>query len=263
MLNNICQKKIDEVIKYWDTRPCNIRHSDQQLGSKEYFDEVEKRKYLVEPHIPIFAEFSRWKGKKVLEIGCGIGTDAINFARAGADYTALELSKESLKLTQSRFKLFKQQGKFYLGNAEELESIVPLEKYDLIYSFGVLHHTPNPDKAVRAIAKYMSHGSVLKIMLYAKNSLKSWMIEAGLDQPEAQTGCPVANTFTRDDVEALLTKFRITKFEQDHIFPYEVDEYKNYRHVKKEWVLNMPPELFKLLEGKIGWHLLVTAELDL
>ncbi|MCS6894612.1 MAG: class I SAM-dependent methyltransferase, partial [Bacteroidia bacterium] len=62
---------IDNVQKYWDNRPCNIRHSPKPVGTREYFDEVEKRKYFVEPHIPRFAEFPRWKGKKVLEIGCG------------------------------------------------------------------------------------------------------------------------------------------------------------------------------------------------
>src|SRR5690348_1486316 len=72
---------VEEVREYWNRRPCNIRHSPKPVGSKEYFDEVEARKYFVEPHIPGFAQFARWSGKRVLEIGCGIGTDTINFAR--------------------------------------------------------------------------------------------------------------------------------------------------------------------------------------
>ena len=62
-----------EIKDYWDRRPCNIRHSDSELGTKKYFDEVEERKYFVEPHIPKFADFAQWKGKRVLEIGCGSG----------------------------------------------------------------------------------------------------------------------------------------------------------------------------------------------
>ncbi len=88
------QMPMGRVKEYWNQRPCNIRHSTKPLGTKEYFDEVEARKYFVEPHIPRFAQFERWRGKKVLEIGCGIGTDTINFARHGADVTAIELSEK-------------------------------------------------------------------------------------------------------------------------------------------------------------------------
>ena len=75
---------IEAVRDYWNARPCNIRHSQKPRGTQAYFDEVETRKYFVEPHIPEFAEFPRWNDKTVLEIGCGIGTDTINFLRNGA-----------------------------------------------------------------------------------------------------------------------------------------------------------------------------------
>src|SRR5215213_4354639 len=106
---------IQRVQSYWNARPCNIRHSAQPIGTEEYFNEVEKRKYFVEPHIPPFAQFERWKGKRVLEIGCGIGTDTINFARAGAFVTAVDLSDQSLTLAKQRAKVFglEKQISFY------------------------------------------------------------------------------------------------------------------------------------------------------
>src|ERR1700687_3127311 len=93
---------ITKVSDYWNSRPCNIRHSPKPVGSREYFDEVEAGKYFVESLIPRFADFARWKGKKVLEIGCGIGTDTINFARHGAHDTAVDLTEKSLAVARPR-----------------------------------------------------------------------------------------------------------------------------------------------------------------
>ena len=99
-------KPIEQVHDYWNARPCNIRHSTKPVGTREYFDEVEARKYFVESHIPGFADFERWSGKKVLEIGCGIGTDTINFARHGAQVTAVDLTEKSLELARQRAEVF-------------------------------------------------------------------------------------------------------------------------------------------------------------
>lgn len=63
----------EKIKNYWNDRPCNIRHSKESIGTVKYFLEVEDKKYKVESHIPVFAEFNKWKGKKVLEIGCGLG----------------------------------------------------------------------------------------------------------------------------------------------------------------------------------------------
>ena len=213
---------IDDVKKYWDDRPCNVRHSSKEIGTKEYFDEVERKRYTAEPHIPLFADFPAWKGKKVLEIGCGLGTEGINFARYGADYTGTDLSIESLNLAQNRFKVYNQKGRFFQGNAENLSSFVNVEKYDLIYSFGVIHHSPKPNLIIDQIYKYMDDSTILKIMLYAKNSWKNYMIDAELDQPEAQYGCPIANTYTKDEVSNLLHGLEILSIEQNHIFPYQI-----------------------------------------
>src|ERR1700734_4373367 len=101
-MSDFSQVTVEQVRSYWDQRPCNIRHSPKPVGTREYFDEVEARKYYVEPHILRFADFPLWKGNRVLEIGCGIGTATIGFLRAGATVTAVDLSKESLELARQR-----------------------------------------------------------------------------------------------------------------------------------------------------------------
>jgi ubiquinone/menaquinone biosynthesis C-methylase UbiE len=253
---------ITTVENYWDSRPCNIKHSNAEVGTLEYFNEVERRRNFVEPHIKHFAKFDDWIGKQVLEVGCGIGTDAVNFARGGAIYTGIELSNESLSLAKKRFELFELTGTFLKGNAEELENVLKDIKYDLIYSFGVLHHTPNLSLALKQIRNYCHEKSEVKIMVYASNSYKQKMIEAGLDQPEAQYGCPIANTYTRGEITEILKEngFKITSIYQSHIFPYQVEPYKNYQYSKQPWFDNMPAEVFEVLEKNFGWHLLIDAE---
>jgi SAM-dependent methyltransferase len=255
---------IESVKAYWDARPCNIRHSKKPLGSKEYFDEVETRKYYVEPHIPGFAQFARWKGKRVLEVGCGIGTDTINFARAGAQVTAVDLSTESLAVAKQRAEVFgfKEQVKFDQADAERLSETVPVERYDLVYSFGVIHHTPQPARAAAQIRKFMGPDSELRLMVYAKNSWKSLMIEAGFDQPEAQSGCPVAFTYTHDEVrQELLQGYEVQSIEQEHIFPFVIEKYIKYEYEIVPWFAAMPREMFRALEKSLGWHKLVVARL--
>jgi len=253
---------IDDVKKFWNDRPCNVRHSKKETGTKAYFDEVEKKKFFVEPHIKSFSHFNEWNGKKVLEIGCGMATAGINFARYGADYTGVELSKESLELAKKRFEVYNQRGNFYEGNSEDLSDFLPLEKYHLIYSWGVIHHTPHPEKVIKQSSNYLAKDGVFKLMIYSSDSWKNYMISIGLDQPEAQYGCPVAYTYTEDEVHELLGDyFDVLSIERDHIFPYQIEPYKKGEYVKEPWFETMPHDMFEVLEKKLGWHLLITAKL--
>lgn len=269
------QVSIDQVQDYWNQRPCNIRHSTKPVGTKEYFDEVEARKYLVEPHIPRFAEFEKWRGKRILEIGCGISTDTINFARNGGRVTAVEFSEKSLEIAKKRAEVYGLQDhiRFYWGNAEKLSSFLPVEPYDLVYSFGVIHHTPHPERVIEQIRRhYTKPGSTVKIMVYHRYSWKVlWILLAyghgafwKLDEliarhSEAQTGCPVTYVYSPKEAACLLNGFEITDMWADHIFPYRISDYVQYRY-KKVWYFRwMPRPVFRWLERHFGWHLCVTA----
>jgi hypothetical protein len=156
--------------------------------------------------------------------------------------------------------VYGETGTFYTGNAEDLPSFLPAQPFDLIYSFGVIHHSPFPEKIINNLASYMHGNSLLKIMLYAKESWKNYMIEAGLDQPEAQFGCPIALTYTEEEVRNLLTGFDVLEIKKDHIFPYQVEPYKKNEYIRQPWFEAMPPEMFAALEKNLGWHMLITAK---
>lgn len=268
---------VEAVREYWDARPCNIRHSPQPVGTREYFDEVEARKYFVGPHIPRFAEFERWRDKRVLEIGCGIGTDTIGFARAGARVTAVDLSPRSLALAKERASLygFLDRVDFVCADAERLSEAVAPEPYDLVYSFGVIHHTPHPHRAIEQIRAYfVGPESLLKLMVYHRWSWKAMSILLGeghgaywrFDEliarnSEAQSGCPVTFTFTysRAGARQLLKGFEILELQADHIFPYRIPDYIRYRYVRTWYFRFLPIPLFRTLERILGWHLCITA----
>ena len=270
---------IDDVKKYWNFRPCNIRHSDKPIGSKEYFDEVEQRKYFVEPHIPEFAEFPNWKGKKVLEIGCGIGTDTISFARNGASVTAIDISEKSLEIAKKRAVIYQleQNIRFICANSENLSSVIPIEPFDLIYSFGVIHHSPNPEKILSEVKKYAKPGTVVKVMVYHTYSWKVFWIlmkygkgkfwrlnDLIAEYSEAETGCPITFSYSKGEITSILTGlgYSIEKISIEHIFPYIIQDYVNYRY-KKVWYFRwMPASLFHWLEHIMGWHLCITARIS-
>ena len=252
---------IDQVRDYWNNRPCNLRHSQSPVGTKEYFEEVEARRYANEPHNYTFPEFDRWKGKRVLEIGCGIGTDAVNFARAGANYTGIDLSAESVKIAKQRFEVFGLTGEIFEANAEELDNVFdPHEKFDLIYSFGVIHHAPRPERVVAHLPGLLKDDGECRVMLYAKNSWKNMLIEANWDQPEAQDNCPQAVTYTKQEARELFRAFDNVHVDQDFIFPWNIEHYVKYEYVKQPWFEAMPDELFKIMEKSLGWHLMITAK---
>ena len=126
--------------------------------------------------------------------------------------------------------------------------------------FGVIHHTPNQRRLIEQIREVIRPDGVFKFMVYAKNSWKDAMIEAGLDQPEAQSGCPIATTYDSVMLQELLRGcFEAVEITQAHIFPYEIEEYVKYNYVKKPWFAAMPDDVFAALERRFGWHMLVTA----
>jgi SAM-dependent methyltransferase len=267
---------IATVRQFWDAHPCNIRHSPHPVGTREFFDDVERRKYFVEPHIPGFAEFARWRGKRVLEIGCGIGTTTISFARAGASVTAIDLSPESAALTAQRARVYgvEDRVRVHVGDAEQLSTIVPVDRYDLVYSFGVIHHSPHPERIVDEARRYMDSQSELRLMVYSRVSFKLFWImrnervwdmsridELIARNSEAQTGCPVTYTYTPESVRRLLKGYRVLDVSKAHIFTWDIDAYRRYEYKKDAIWANVDDAELAELEQELGWHMLVRAVL--
>ena len=250
----------DKIINYWNKQPCNILHGTSSVNTSEYYKQVSERRYHVEPHIREFAGFHHWQGKRVLEIGCGIGSDAEEFVKHGAEYVGIDISSESISMCRQRFDILGLQGEFYVHNSDH--GLTNFGEFDLVYSYGVLHHYPNIIRSVNHISQVVKMHGEFRFMVYAKNSWKYAMIQKGLDQFEAQAGCPYADAFTHEDVKTLLTpqKWQIERLRQAHCFMYNIDEYKKGKYVLEPWFEAMPQDVLDAVSEYLGWHLLVKAK---
>lgn len=158
----------ERVRAFWQEHPCGTKFADAPEGSRRFFELVEQHRYQKEWHIPAAADFQSSSGLRVLEVGCGLGTDGAQFAQAGANYTGVDLTEAAIELARKRFELFGLPGEFRTADAEQLD--FPDESFDLVYSHGVLHHTPDVASAVREIHRVLRPGGKAKVMLYHRDS---------------------------------------------------------------------------------------------
>jgi SAM-dependent methyltransferase len=154
---------------FWAENQPGLRFSAAEVGSREFFTDVELHRYALEPAIAEVVRFERWFGADVLEVGCGIATDGIRFARAGARYTGLDPSPTALALARRRFELEQREAALIEGSAETL----PFDDacFDLVYSHGVLHHLERTQAAVAELHRVLRPGGTALVMVYHRGSL--------------------------------------------------------------------------------------------
>lgn len=162
-----------EVFDFWNKASCGedlYLHNTQAQG----YAEQARMRYQLEPYIFDFAKFPESKGKRVLEIGVGLGADHQQFAQAGAELFGVDLTTRAVEHTQQRLKCFGLHSTIAIGDAENLS--FANDTFDIVYSWGVLHHTPNTPKAIAEVWRVLKQGAVAKIMIYSKWSVVGAML---------------------------------------------------------------------------------------
>lgn len=159
-----------EVQNYWNKASCGTEHIRAAKFSHDYFQAIEASRYAIEPEIFSFAQFTRYHGKKVLEVGVGAGTDFTQWVRAGAVAHGIDLTQEAIENTRNRLALYNlSAADLQVADAEAIPH--PDDSFDLVYSWGVIHHSPNTIKCLEEIIRVTKPGGTFKIMIYNKNSL--------------------------------------------------------------------------------------------
>lgn len=207
----------NEVAEFWNSEPCGTRY----LGEKSEFDVHARSRYDLEPHIPDFAGFHRASGLRVLEIGVGIGADYQQWLKAGAGATGVDLSAASLKLTQRRCEVAGVAPDLHRADAENLP--FASDTFDVVYSYGVMHHSPDTAKCLKEALRVLKPGGEARIMLYHHASLTGMMLwlRYGLWRCQSIRQCvyerlesPGTKTFTRGEVSDLMRDFENVSIDQ-------------------------------------------------
>jgi SAM-dependent methyltransferase len=287
----------ERVRAFWQANPCGVKFADAAPGTRHFYELVEAHRYTKEWHIPVAADFASARGLKVLEIGCGLGTDGAQFAEAGADYTGVDLTEAAVELARKRFELFDLPGKFQTADAENLD--FDNESFDLVYSHGVLHHTPETEKAIREIHRVLRPGGRAVVMLYHRGSYNyrvniSVLRRAGAQLLKWEPGVKLINKITGEPLESLREHAELLKTEREsYLKPAEFlsqntdgagnpltrvysrrearELFKDFSEVTlKTYFLNkrwlpligsmLPRSLESRLAARWGWHLWIYAK---
>lgn len=154
---------------FWDSTPCGLADVPNTSDDAALFEALDRRRYGLEPFIEDYAQFNRYCGRRVLEIGCGLGADLLRFGRGGAHATGIDMSLRSARFAARRFDLAELPARVVVADAETLPFAD--ERFDLVYSWGVLHHTPDIGRAVAEIYRVLVVGGEACIMLYNRRSV--------------------------------------------------------------------------------------------
>lgn len=254
-----------EVRDFWNADPCGSRY----LGDRDDFDAHARARYRLEPYIQDFAGFAQSAGKRVLEIGVGMGADYLEWMKAGARATGVDLTEASIDRAKHRCELAGLAPDLRVSDAEHLPFADAT--FDIVYSYGVMHHSPNTEQCVREAWRVLKPGGALRIMIYHHPSLTGFMlwlrygILRGKSLRETvfhHLESPGTKSYTQEEARALLQGFEAMELKQvfspgDLLLSEPSDRFRSpfYRMI---WRL-YPRRMARILGCRYGLFLLIRA----
>jgi SAM-dependent methyltransferase len=268
-MTTLAEEKI-RAREQWGQDPCGAEYDrEHELGTREFFDEVERYRYQVyAPWMRRVMGFAEQRGARLLEIGCGMGSDLLQFARGGARCIGIDLTPRSVEITRHRFALYDLTGAFMIADGEHLP--FASESFDVVYSNGVLHHTPDTAGAISEVHRVLRCGGMAKVMLYHRNSLNYWMeivLRRGVLGGEFLRGRsaeeimsrviefsdhdarPLVKVYSRKQARALFSQFSEVQVEVEQLTREELRFMSSL----------VSEKLLQRLGNRIGWNVVITA----
>jgi ubiquinone/menaquinone biosynthesis C-methylase UbiE len=166
-------RSLDDVRNFWSIEVCGTHFIKEFKDKRDFFEKYRDFRYKYEWHIPLLVPFAEAKGKSVLEIGTGNGVDGAMFAKNGANYTGVDLTQVAINATREHFEILGLKGTFQVEDARQLS--FDNNTFDVVYSHGVLHHSPETAKAIKEVYRVLKPGGKAIIMLYHKHSFNYYI----------------------------------------------------------------------------------------
>ncbi len=254
----------------WSEDPCGAVYGrDHEFGTREFFDEVERHRYHeYAPWMPEIMGFREFAGARLLEVGCGMGTDLLQFARGGAKVTGVDLTPRSIQISRQHLDVYGAGGDFAISDGENLPFAD--ESFDVVYSNGVLHHTPDTAGAVREVHRVLRPGGQARVMLYHRGSAAYWgdiILRHGVLNGELLRGYspeeimsrhvefnesggrPLVKAYSRGEARQLFSMFSEAKVQVEQLTRPELYFVGRF----------IPEGMFRSLRRRVGWNVIISA----
>lgn len=258
--------------QHWGANPCGSNTSGKEQGTREYFEEVEAHRYRTHPWILEAIRGFGLRGKRVLEIGYGMGTDHLAMARQGAILHGIDLTSRNLEVTRARLGMYEFTSELSVGDAENLPYAD--DSFDFVYSFGVVHHSPDTRKIVSEIHRILAPGGRCHVTVYHRNSVFFWWTvyavnylfrggwrERTLEQQLSLIEYPNTNQdmvirlYRKGEFAGMFRRFRGVRSSVRHLIPVDIA-------VISRWFTDpySPVPLLNRIGRRYGWYVIVDAQ---
>ena len=263
---------IGDIKQYWEKRPPGIKHSDHEYGSEEFFNEVELSRYSDKfqySYLKEIAEFNEHANESVLEVGLGLGTDILQFAKNGSRVYGIDLTQNSVDTVKKRFQLYNLDGEFKVASFKE----IPYEDntFDIVYCFGVLHHSPFMADGIEEIRRVLKPRGKAIIMLYHKGFkyyVRKLFFEGIIKLKYFKYNTQeIINKVTEDFGNSPCTLV-VNRKEVNELFSnyssisltgHRIDDYLKFGSFFFSPTYCLPSFFSEKIEDKLGWNLLIKA----
>ena len=245
---------IDAIQRYWNARIHDLEMTNRPVGSLEFFADLDDYRFDKLHYLPKLVDFDGFRGQTLLEVGCGIGTDLVRFAKGGAIVTGIDLSETAIELARKNFRLHRlEPHELRIANAEALP--YPDDSFDVVYGHGVIQYTSEPDRLVRECHRVLRPGGRAIFMVYNR---VSWLnaLSKVMSVPLEHEDAPVLRKFTIREFERLLAPFTDVRVVPER-FPVKSRLHKGWKAVAFNTVfVGTFNALPRPLVRPLGWHLM-------